>query len=143
TDLGQTQAVLTYDYAGRLTSATYPSVYSGTISSSYGLDGLLRTRSWPNAGETATLSYDGAKRPLSATYSVAGSLSQTYDRAGNVKSEARSLSGVSGDAGTGTQTFNYDRLNRVSSASGLSTSSSYAYDLDSNRTQASSLGVLT
>ena len=148
TDLGQTQAAFTYDYAGRLASSTYPSVFSGTISDTYGPDGLLTKRTWPTNGETATLTYDGAKRPTQVSYSALSSnLSETYDRDGNVTGEGRSLTNVSttsGDAGGHTQSFVYDKLNRVSSASGLTAgSSTYTYDLDSNRTAVTALGVAT
>ena len=148
TDLGQTQAVFTYDYAGRLASSTYPSVFSGTISDAYGPDGLLTKRTWPTNSETGTLSYDGAKRPTQVTYgALSSSLTEAYDRDGNVVSEGRSLTGVTGttgDAGAHTQSLVYDKLNRVASASGLTAgSSSYTYDLDSNRKAVTALGVAT
>ena len=43
--------------------------------------------------------------------------------------------GVSGDAGSGTQSFGYDALNRVTSSTGLANSlaRAYTYDRDSNR----------
>ena len=127
--------MFTYDYAGRLASSTYPSVFSGTISDAYGPDGLLTKRTWPTNSETGTLTYDGAKRPTQVTYgALSSSLTEAYDRDGNVVSEGRSLTGVTGttgDAGAHTQSLVYDKLNRVASASGLTAgSSSYTYDLD-------------
>jgi YD repeat-containing protein len=50
-----------------------------------------------------------------------------------VASEGRSLSGITGDPGSGTQTFGYDGLGRVTGSSGLAQSYAYGYDLDSNR----------
>jgi RHS repeat-associated protein len=40
---------------------------------------------------------------------------------------------VTGDAGTGSQTFTYDALNRVTGASGLGTAFTYTYDRNGNR----------
>ncbi len=50
---------------------------------------------------------------------------------------SRSLAGVSGDAGNGTQSFTYDGLNRLTASSGLTTNLGYAYDRDGNRTSVS------
>lgn len=80
-----------------------------------------------------TFAYDGAKRLTGLTK---GSLTenQAYDRGGNVTSESRSFPGVSGDAGTTTQSFVYDALSRVTSSAGLASGSrSYTYDRDGNR----------
>lgn len=52
---------------------------------------------------TETLAYDEAKRPVSISLGVAGSISQSFDRGGRITSDARSLTGIGGDAGTGTQ----------------------------------------
>ena len=49
---------------------------------------------------------------------------------------SRSLTGVSGDAGSATQSFTYDGANRVIAASGLTNSAAYLYDHDSNRVAA-------
>ncbi len=123
-----------YDWAKRPTSLAAASVFSGTATATYRLDGLLGTRGFPN-GETVTLAYDPARRPTSASLSSTGSFSQAYDRVGNVTSEARSLSGVTGDPGTGTNSFSYDPLRRLVAETGLSSGRSYQYDLDSNRTR--------
>ena len=109
-------------------------MFSGTATATYRLDGLLGTRGFPN-GETVTLAYDPARRPTSASLSSTGSFSQAYDRVGNVTSEARSLSGVTGDPGTGTNSFSYDPLRRLIAETGLSSGRTYQYDLDSNRTR--------
>jgi hypothetical protein len=96
-----------YDWAKRLTTTTLPSGFaSGSVSQTWRLDGLLKTKAWPSS-DTATLAYDAAKRPTTLSFGVAGWLSQGYDRDGNVTSEARSLTSVSGLAGSGTQSFSY------------------------------------
>ena len=64
---------------------------------------------------------------------MAGSISQTYDRAARVATEARSLANISGDPGSGTQTFAYDNASRVTGSSGLTKTYSYTYDLDGDR----------
>ena len=84
---------------------------------------------------TETLAYDEAKRPTSISLGIAGSISQGFDRAGRVTSDGRSLTGIGGDAGTGTQSFSYDNLSRLTGSSGLAVSRSYQYDLDGNRTR--------
>ncbi len=109
-------------------------------------DGLLDARQWPSgSGGAADFTYDAAKRPTAMTKygDAAGSFSQTYDRDGNVTSEGRSLTAVSGDAGGNTQSFTYDGANRVTAASGLADSATYAYDHDANRTGATIGGVET
>jgi RHS repeat-associated protein len=125
-----------YDWAQRLATTTLPSGWqtSGAkATQTYRLDGLLASRSW-NGGSTATFAYDAAKRPTTLAKGSLLSLSQAYDRDGNVTSEGRSFSGISGDAGTGTQSFSYDPLNRVTGSSGLAAGSvTYSYDLDGNR----------
>ena len=98
----------------------------------YRLDGLLATQSFPSA-IAETVSYDALKRPTAISLGAAGSLSQTFDRAGRVASEGRSLTGIAGDAGSNTQTFAYDDLSRLTSATGLAVSRSSTYDLDGNR----------
>ncbi|MBI2781730.1 MAG: hypothetical protein HYX55_08050, partial [Chloroflexi bacterium] len=121
-------------------------VYSGSLTFGWRLDGLLDARQWPaGASGAASFSYDAAKRPLAFAKagSAASSFSQTYDRDGNVTSEGRSLTGVSGDAGANTQSFVYDGANRVTAASGLTLSASYAYDRDTNRSSATLGGTLT
>ena len=123
-----------YDWAKRPTGLTASSVFSGSATATYRLDGLLGTRTFPN-GETISLAYDPARRPTTASLGSGGSLGQTYDRVGNVASESRSLSGVTGDPGTGTNTFCYDPLRRLTAETGLSSARTYQYDLDSNRTR--------
>jgi len=67
------------------------------------------------------------------TSGTASTLQQAYDRGARVATEGRSLTGISGDPGTGTQTFSYDGSSRVTGSTGLSKTYAYAYDLDGNR----------
>jgi RHS repeat-associated protein len=71
----------------------------------------------------------------------ASSLSRAYDRAGNVVSDGRSFAGVSGDAGSGSATYAYDGLGRVTAASGLSRTDAYTYDRNGNRLTAAEGGT--
>jgi RHS repeat-associated protein len=136
--IGQTS--FTYDWAQRLLSVDLPDAFSTAVPTfSWRLDGLLGGRTW-SAG-SATFSYDAAKRPTGLTK---GALTETqaYDRDGNVAAEVRNFSGISGDAGTGTQTFTYDALDRVTGSSGLvSGARTYKYDRNSNRTQKVTGGI--
>jgi YD repeat-containing protein len=134
-DAGVGTTAYGYDWAGRLTSITPPAAIAPTpVNQTWRPDGLLATRSWPG-GETMTAGYDAAKRPVSLAFAGAGSLTQAYDRDGNVVSEGRSLTGIAGEAGSGVQNFSYDPLNRLTGSTGLpSGARSYAYDRNGNRT---------
>jgi RHS repeat-associated protein len=124
--------VFEYDWAGRQIAVTAPTTFGGgSITFGYGLDGLLASRSTPN-GVTATLAYDAAKRPLEVDFS-GDTLSRGYDRDGNVTAEGRSLTGVAGDAGSGTATYTYDGLGRVTEMDGLARDDTFSYDRNSNR----------
>jgi RHS repeat-associated protein len=144
TDGTQGTVTFSYDWARRQTVIDPPDSYvAGTVTGSYRLDGLLSTQSFPSS-ITETLTYDAAKRPTSISLGSAGSLSQTYDRAGSVTSDGRSLTGIPGDAGTNTQSFSYDALHRLTGSTGLAAgSTSYQYDLDGNRTRRVEAGVTT
>ena len=129
-----------YDWAGRPSSVASSSIDSGAAATfAYRNDGLLDTRAWSGTNATASVSYDAAKRPTSIAITgssvAAASISESYDRNGNVATEGRSFSGISGASGTGTATFTNDQLNRVTadSISG-GNSYAYAYDPDGNRT---------
>ena len=99
--IGQTG--FSYDWANRLTSVDLPNTFSTAVPTfAWRLDGLVGSRTWSGTG--ATFGYDAAKRPTSITKGSL-SLSQTYDRDGNVTSESRSLTGVTGDAGSATQSW--------------------------------------
>ena len=142
TDLGAGSATFTYDWADRQVGIGAPTLFgSGSVGFDYRLDGLLDQRVTPN-GVTAAVGYDAAKRPVQIDLG-ADSLTRGYDRDGNVTSDGRSLGGVSGDAGSGTATFTYDGLNRVTASSGLSRSDSYSYDRNGNRVSATEGAVTT
>ena len=125
-----------YDYAGRVTKVDPPDTYvSGVVTRTYRLDGLLATQAFPSS-VTETLSYDAAKRPTGIDLGSGSSLSQAYDRAGNVASDGRALTGFTGtDAGANTQSFSYDALGRLTSSTLSSATRSYTYDLNGNRTR--------
>lgn len=108
--------------------------------------GRTRTLRSPDP-ETATLAYDAAKRPTALNFTIAGSgaIGQTYDRAGNVASESRNLANagaISGDSQTGTLTYTYDGLNRLTGSSGAGGSRSYRYDLEGNRPRSETVYTL-
>jgi RHS repeat-associated protein len=135
-----------YDWAQRLTEVTVPSGFAASTTATFGwrLDGLIASRTWASGSSSAAFTYDRAKRPTRIDKGTIW-ISQAYDRDGNVTSEARSFPGVSGDPGTGTQTFTYDALNRVTASSGLSTAANraYTYDRDGNRLTKVEGGVTT
>jgi hypothetical protein len=110
-------ATFGYDFAGRPASVSETSLTSLTPRWSYRLDGLLGSRTWTGSNALFTYTYDAAKRPIGLAISGTGvasvSLSQTYDRDGNVKSEGRTLAGISGYSGNSIQSFTYDGLARV------------------------------
>jgi RHS repeat-associated protein len=135
TDGTQGATAFGYDWAQRITSVDPPDSYvTGTVTRKYRFDGLLASQSFPSS-ITETLAYDAVKRPTSISLGSAGSISQTFSRAGNVITDGRSLSGITGDAGTGTQSFSYDGLSRLVGSTGLALARSYQYDLDGNRTR--------
>ena len=127
------QSGFTYDWAQRLKTVDLPDTQFSTAvpTFSWRLDGLIGGRTW--SGSAATFAYDAAKRVTSLAKGST-SFSQAYDRDGNVTAEGRALTGVTGDSGTGTQSFTYDALGRVTGSSGLASGSrSYTYDRDGNR----------
>ncbi|MEX2548470.1 MAG: polymorphic toxin-type HINT domain-containing protein [Chloroflexota bacterium] len=135
--ISSTASTFIYDWRGQQLSATSPA-YSGSTTFSWRFDMLIGARAWPTGTNAATFAYDRAKRVTTLTEQASGSnqavFTQSYDRTGVVTSEGRTLSGVSGIAGSGIQTFTYDDLHRVSgsSISGGPTES-YDYDANSNR----------
>jgi RHS repeat-associated protein len=127
------QSGFEYDWAQRLKKVDLPDTQFSTAQPTFSwrLDGLIGGRTW--SGSAASFGYDAAKRVTSLTKGSL-SFSQAYDRDGNVTSEGRSLTGVTGDPGTGTQSFSYDALGRVTGSSGLASGSrTYTYDRDGNR----------
>jgi len=138
-------SAFSYDRQDRLVSMTSP-LFTGSATFGWRADGLLTSRAWPS-NNTATVTYDGLKRPTAFTESTTGGqqalFSQAYDRAGNMVTEGRTLSGISGSAGSGDQTFAYDAVHRVSSATLAGVTQSYTYDPDGNRTGVTRAGVTT
>ena len=133
----------TYDWAGRVSGITAPagSPSLGSVGYTYRLDGALAGQTW-STGEAATLSYDRAKRATQIAYTHAGSISQTYDRVGNVTSDSRTLACATADACSNKVNYSYDSLRRVTAWSGLTvTGETYKYDLDSNRVTKTQGGV--
>ena len=110
----------------------------GAETFAYRADGLLAARTWNGTAYPLTFAYDAARRPTAAT-ATAGrgtlALTQTYDRTGNVTTDSRTMpAAVTGDAGSVTQTFTYDALNRLTGSTGLAAGTvAYTYDLDGNR----------
>ncbi len=110
--------------------ASAPATYT------YRADGLAAARKWNGESDAnaLTFAYDPAKRPAGAAKGSFLTLGQAYDRRGNVTQESRTLAGVSGIAGSGSQSFSYDALSRLTGSSGLAgVARTYGYDLDSNR----------
>jgi RHS repeat-associated protein len=135
--VGATPSTFTYDARGELTQATSP-VFSGTATYGWRLDGLIDTRTWPTNGASGTFSYDNAKRPIGLSLTVGGPTTlatsgRTYNRTGSVASETQTMSSVAGPAGSGTQTFSYDGLGRVTGSTLGAETRGYTYDADSNR----------
>ena len=130
-----------YDWAGRPTTTAASSIFSGAVTNDYRLDGLLAKRTLPS-GQVLTYGFDAAKRPTSLALTGSRSFSQTYDRSGNVTSESRSLdAGISGLTGSGTATYAYDALGRLTGETGLGADRAYGYDLDGNRTSVTEAGA--
>jgi RHS repeat-associated protein len=142
-------ATFSYDRRDRLVGATSP-LFTGTAAYAWTNDDVLATRAWPG-GTEATYAYDAARRPTgmtveNGTTSVAD-FGRTLDRVGNVTSESQALDGVTGLAGSETQSFTYDALRRLSTSQisdgTTSDARSYSYDAGSRRTSKTENGVVT
>jgi hypothetical protein len=77
-----------YTDLGQLASASLPSGYGGAASYTWGLDGVIASRTW-GSYISATYAYDLAKRPVGLTLSRSGAgvtdtWTRTYDAASNV-----------------------------------------------------------
>ena len=137
------QISFAYDWAKRETTVTPPSAYfgPGSVTTTYGADGLLATKAFPN-GETASLAYDDAKRPTAINLTASRNLARTYDRDGNVTAESREL-GIVGPAGQFSQTFTYDAVGRITGATvedGTPVAETYTWDRNGNRLTKSDRG---
>ena len=140
-----------YDWAGRLKEVDGPATGTGDrVTQTWRLDGLLATRVLPTtATETDTVTYDAARRPTAVTRSGGGtgSLGRTYNRAGTVATDTRSLTMASCPAWgcSGTASYSYDAMGRLAAESGLDATRTYTYDADGNRLsrQVNSLAATT
>ncbi len=110
-------ASFTYDGMLRLASAAMPALFSGSATFTWRPDGLLGARAWP-AGTNETFTYDAAKRPSqllvrTSTNTTLATISTTFDRVGNLTTEAQVIPGVASMAGNSTLTFTNDPLRRT------------------------------
>lgn len=133
---------IAYDGLSRVRQVVYP--YTGlTLDHSYNTQGYLDTISEAGGGpaiwqaisryadgqinqyrfkaQTVTKTYDAAARPASIVMSGAQNLSVTFDALGNLTSRADSGAGLS------TESFAYDKLNRLLSVTGP-VAKTYTYD---------------
>jgi len=122
---------LTYDPAGRLASMS--DWASRVTSFTHDAAGRLTELDRPGSLAT-TYAYDDANRPTSIDYSYSGTsvldLAYTYDSVGNVLSKTDD---------TGTATFSYDALDRLTAANYPgSLNYAYGYDPAGNLTQLTS-----
>ncbi len=147
-----------YDGLGRVTQLTYPDsstvtqTYNGpqlasvqegsTIYASYGSFNALGQPSTLTLGNgvTTTYTYDSQNFRLKTLKTVKGSttlqdLGYTFDTGGNVTNLT--------DATHGNQTFNYDDLDRLTSASGPYPPITYTYDQIGNMLSNSQVGTYT
>ncbi len=148
-----------YDGAGRVTSrqdqagtATFTwNARNDLTTATDPLTNVTRTNTWDNADQltqvtygttapipTRTLTYDGLGRLKSDTLNVNSvnqySTSYTYDADSNVKTQTIAPASV---AGAGTNTYNYDQADRLTSWTKPDTTNiSYEYDGAGNRTRA-------
>jgi RHS repeat-associated protein len=162
TVLGVTKSISqSYDAFGRLISTTYPdsevinynynaagevtSVPGYVTSMNYDPRGLLTNVSYAN-GVTGTFSYDPARQWLnSAQFAKSGNVlwngTYSYDAA------ARTTKTVATDAtnaaASGTSTYTYDDLNRLTSSTLNSVVSNFSYDWGGRITSTTELGAYT
>ena len=140
-----------YDAAGKVTSVGYPDssaityVYDNydrvsqvkignnqLLSLTYNLDDTLASKNECNDNSTMTYTYNNrgwtsSIIARSRNNNVFMSLGYTYDNAGNVKSI------ISAVGSAGTETYNYDALDRLTQATGAWGTIRYGYDSMGNR----------
>ena len=119
-------ATYSYDLANRLTGITDVSD-STSISFSYDYANRLTSRYYPNS-LTTTYEYDGMSRLT--RLKDANTAATLFDRqyAYNTANQIAQIAEI-----TGTKTFGYDNIDRLTSVSGTATES-YAFDAVGNRT---------
>ena len=156
-----TQIRYEYDHNGNLTEL---SDSGGTTTYGYNQVNLLASLLEPGAGTAVTFGYDDDNQRTRVTYptSPQTNVTLTYDDSGRQKT-IKAVAGTStltdvsysytkngADTGlrqtmtdpSGTVTYGYDGLNRLTSATGAQ-SRSYAYDIDFNRTSKTVAGGTT
>jgi RHS repeat-associated protein len=112
-----------YDALGRVTKVASGSTVYASLT--YNFDGTVNTMTYGN-GEVTSYTYDSMSRPKTITTTLGStqelSLSYSYDGAGNVLS-------------IGSETFGYDSLNRLTTATGPWGTTTYSYDAAGNMAQ--------
>ena len=96
------------DALGRLTDV-YEDPSGSNFHTNYGFDVLGNLLTVQQGTQTRTFSYDSLSRLVSATNPESGTVSYTYDNAGNLKTKVYPAPSNT----TYTKTWNYDALNRV------------------------------
>ena len=157
---GQTYPLsMTYDVADKMTSLTYPS--GRQISYAYDpagrVSGLtMSAPSEPSTGVFTGLTYNSVGALTGGTFANGTSLSRTYDQAGLL--QRQTVTGVQdltygydgrdnitaitdGVNSARSQTFGYDALSRLTSASGAYGTYTYEYDAVGNRTRRVGTGL--
>lgn len=140
-DIAGTTSTVDYTYdrsiepRGYLTSMT--DSVAGTISATWGFDGQLEKQALPG-GITLTIGYDAARVPVSRVYTRDSDGAEIW-RDSVVENHRGQW--ISHESTTGTATYGYDRLGRLTTATdtpagadAVCTSRSYTYDVRTNRT---------
>jgi RHS repeat-associated protein len=113
-----------YDTSNRLLSKTPdPSFNAPAVSFTYTSNGLRQTML--DVSGTTTYGYD-TRNHLTSKQTPFGTLSYSYDAAGNL------LTLKSSNSGGGSDTYTYDQLNRLSTVTDASGGTTYAYDAVGN-----------
>ncbi|WP_156374032.1 RHS repeat-associated core domain-containing protein [Cellulomonas sp. Leaf334] len=119
---------------GFVTKMTDP--IAGTFEPTWGPDGQLASQKMP-AGVTLTLTYDTARVPTKRAYTRTADGQTIYS---DKVVENHRGQWITHDSNSGTRTYTYDRLGRLtdvadaSVATGTCTSRTYGYDTHTNRT---------
>ncbi|MFG2955212.1 LamG-like jellyroll fold domain-containing protein [Streptomyces sp. NPDC048291] len=128
-------ATFGYDADDRVDSETDP-LTGTTATLAYNLLGQTKSVSYGTGGATRSYDYntshqlssDVLKTPSGTTEA---SVAYTYNADGQIATQT-----TTGTAGSGTSTYDYDYAGRLKSAANGSTTTSYGYDANGNRTSA-------
>jgi len=124
TDFNGKTTTYTYDTNNRLLTKTPdPSFGAPTVSFTYTANGLRQTMA--DVSGAYTYAYDSRNR-LTSKVTPFGTLSYTYDAAGNL------LSLKSSNTGGASDTYTYDQLERLSTVTDASGATTYSYDAVGN-----------